>query len=113
MVEAAEKKSAQSKSPSDMIEKRLGENPWLGGEAPSKLDLNRFKSRKEQPNEVTHPKAFAWYDRMSKMSEEQLNGLKATVESEDVSTYAKKQYQKASKPQKDQPTQPAQPARPE
>ena len=65
MVEAAENKSAQSKSPFDPIEKKLGENPWLGGEAPSKLDLNRFKNRKEWPNEETHPKAFAWYTRMS------------------------------------------------
>ena len=52
----------------DMIEKRLKDKPWLGGDKPSQLDVNRFKSLKSKPTEAKHKKAFDWYKRMSKKS---------------------------------------------
>ena len=30
----------------DMIENRLGNKPWLGGDKPARLDVQRFKSLK-------------------------------------------------------------------
>ena len=54
----------------DDIESRLGDNQWLGGQAPSKEDADQFAGLGGQvPNVDTHPNAFAWYSLVGKFTD--------------------------------------------
>ena len=53
------------------IEKKLGENVWLGGQQPSKDDAEKFAALGAQvPNVATHPNAFSWYMLVSRFGED-------------------------------------------
>ena len=49
---------------------------WISGaDSPSTLDVNRFSKLKSSPTQDKHPKAYAWYARMSSMTEAQLKAI--------------------------------------
>ena len=77
MVEAAKGNSKpKKKSPSDLVEAALKDKEYIGGAYPIKRDGAKFRDfNGEQPNEQTHPKAYAWYQKMAKFSPEELKNL--------------------------------------
>ena len=79
MVEARKSNPAPKKGNDaifDMIERKLGDNEWLGGAKASELDANRFKNLKDQkPSHETHPQTFAWFARMQAMTVAQIQSL--------------------------------------
>ena len=58
-----------SASKLDEIESKLGENVWLGGQQPSKDDLEAFNGLDGVPSAATHPGATAWYCLVAKFTE--------------------------------------------
>ena len=55
----------------DVIERRLGENVWLGGDQPSREDAMAFNALVgNEPDEESHPGTFAWYMLVSRFTEE-------------------------------------------
>ena len=53
----------------DAIEKKLGENQWLAGQAPGDADRESFDAQNGKvPNVAKHPNAFAWYCLVSKFA---------------------------------------------
>ena len=53
----------------DAIEKKLGDNQWLSGQAPGAADREEFEKINKTPNPNSHPNAFAWYCLVAKFSE--------------------------------------------
>lgn len=53
----------------DAIEKRLGDNMWLGGQAPGSADREEFEKLGKVPNANSHPNTFAWYCLVSKFTD--------------------------------------------
>ena len=53
----------------DAIEKKLGDNQWLSGQAPGAADREEFEKINKTPNPNSHPNAFAWYCLVSKFSD--------------------------------------------
>ena len=54
----------------DVIESKLEQNQWLGGQLPSKDDAEQFKALASAPNSETHPNAFAWYILVERFTDE-------------------------------------------
>ena len=52
----------------DAIEQKLGDNQWLGGQAPGTADREEFDKLKAAPKPATHPNAFAWWCLVSKFN---------------------------------------------
>lgn len=53
----------------DAIEKKLGDNMWLGGQAPGAADREEFEKLGKVPNANSHPNTFAWYCLVSKFTD--------------------------------------------
>ena len=53
----------------DAIEKKLGDNQWLGGQGPNAADRDDFEKLGKTPNPNSHPNAFAWYCLVSKFAD--------------------------------------------
>merc|ERR1712084_76358 len=53
----------------DAIEKKLGDNQWLSGQAPGAADREEFEKINKTPNPNSHPNAFAWYCLVGKFSD--------------------------------------------
>ena len=53
------------------LERRLGDNCWLGGDQPSREDAMTFNALGENvPDQESHPSAYAWYILVSRFTEE-------------------------------------------
>ena len=55
----------------DAIESKLNDAVWLGGQQPSKEDATSFAELADKmPSADTHPNAFAWYNLVSRFTEQ-------------------------------------------
>ena len=54
----------------------LNESTFLGGSAPTLMDVEAFEGMKAYPEVKDHPRLFAWYCLMTKFTPALLNALK-------------------------------------
>jgi hypothetical protein len=58
------------------LEKTLNDSTFLGGNAPTLIDVEVFEAMKDYPDVKEHSRLFAWYCLMSKFNPALLNALK-------------------------------------